>query len=206
MLLLTVKVKRDNLKLNITIKSEEVLSMDDFKVFHARLKEAREKAGMTQKALADKINVSVQTISVYEREKLPTLENLVLITEILNVSVDWLLGKEKPADELENLADVFSMIESLEFAFQTNVDVKKETIGDPYDRRSYDYDSYEITFRNCFKALGDALIAREAIDKINTDANTKESITSVWRKGTIENLRNRKIDDEFRVEADPLPF
>lgn len=206
MLLLTVKVKRDNIKLNIIIKSEEVLSMDDFKVFHARLKEAREKAGMTQKALADKINVSVQTISVYEREKLPTLENLVLITEILNVSVDWLLGKEKPADELENLADVFSMIESLEYAFQTTVDVTKETIEDPYDRQSYNYDAYEITFRNCHKALGDALIAREAINRINTDTNTKQSITSVWRKGTLENLRNCKLYSEFPIDDNSLPF
>lgn len=51
--------------------------------------------GLSQEALAEKMNISRQAISKWERdEALPDLENLVILSQTLNVSTDFLLGLE----------------------------------------------------------------------------------------------------------------
>ena len=58
----------------------------------ARIKAAREKAGMTQEDLAAALEMSPTHISVIERGvKSPKLETLVNIANVLNVSTDTLL-------------------------------------------------------------------------------------------------------------------
>ena len=58
----------------------------------ARIKAAREKAGMTQEDLAAALEMSPTHISVIERGvKSPKLETLVNIANVLNVSSDMLL-------------------------------------------------------------------------------------------------------------------
>ena len=58
----------------------------------ARIKAAREKAGMTQEDLAAALEMSPTHISVIERGvKAPKLETLVNIANTLNVSSDMLL-------------------------------------------------------------------------------------------------------------------
>ncbi len=63
-----------------------------------RIAETRKSLGLTQQALADKIDgITVQMISIYEKEKqTPSLKNLIRIAENLDVSIDYLVfGKEK---------------------------------------------------------------------------------------------------------------
>lgn len=54
----------------------------------------RENKGLTQKELAERVNLSQQTIGHYEvgRAK-PDLETLQKLSEIFNCSVDYLLGR-----------------------------------------------------------------------------------------------------------------
>lgn len=60
--------------------------------FAKRLKEARKSMGLTQKQLADKINYSGKSVSKWESgDGLPTVETLVQLSKILNVSVDHLI-------------------------------------------------------------------------------------------------------------------
>jgi transcriptional regulator with XRE-family HTH domain len=65
--------------------------------FCERLKEARTKAGLSQKELGDKVNIARRTISYYETGyKLPTFTIISKIAAVLKVSLDWLAyGKEK---------------------------------------------------------------------------------------------------------------
>jgi len=64
----------------------------DLHAVGARIKAAREKAGMTQEDLADALEMSPTHISVIERGvKSPKLETLVRIANILHVSSDALL-------------------------------------------------------------------------------------------------------------------
>ncbi len=69
--------------------------MGDISIFSKRLKKIREKNGLTQTALATKINVTPQTISAYEKSiKKPTLENALAVAEEFGVSLDWMCGRE----------------------------------------------------------------------------------------------------------------
>jgi len=60
------------------------------------LKIARIKAGLSQSELAKKVNVQSFSISRYETgTQYPSIETLLKMSEVLNVSVDHLLGKEE---------------------------------------------------------------------------------------------------------------
>ena len=60
-----------------------------------RIQEAREKKRMTQEALAEAVNYSANHISVIERgQKLPRLDKLVQIANVLEVDADQLLNAD----------------------------------------------------------------------------------------------------------------
>ena len=60
-----------------------------------RIRQARELAGLTQEKLAETIGVSRTAIVRWESgETDPTLEHLIAMTAILNVSADFLLGTD----------------------------------------------------------------------------------------------------------------
>ncbi len=73
--------------------------MGELTMFAKRLKEIREKRGLKQIDLAEKLDMSPQTISAYEKAEIaakvgknPTLESAIKIAEGLGVSLDWLCG------------------------------------------------------------------------------------------------------------------
>ena len=62
--------------------------------FNERLKSLRTSSGLSQKAFADKIEMSKSSINMYERgEREPSLETLEAIADFFNVDMDYLLGK-----------------------------------------------------------------------------------------------------------------
>ncbi len=64
------------------------------KIFGERLKELRVSKKMSQAQLAHILNVSGNTICSWEKDKQePSLETLVRLSEIMEVSVDYLVGK-----------------------------------------------------------------------------------------------------------------
>ena len=64
--------------------------------FSGRLVMARKETGMTQSAVAEKLNVSFQAVSLWERgETAPDIDKLADIASLYQVSLDWLLtGKQ----------------------------------------------------------------------------------------------------------------
>lgn len=61
-----------------------------------RIKKLRKEKGLTQKELANELNVSRPTITCYETGKrTPDKERLLEIANFFNVSVDYLLGNEE---------------------------------------------------------------------------------------------------------------
>ena len=79
--------------------------------FSERLKELRKKANFTQVEVAEKLGISQPAYASWERGvKKPTHENLVKIAQVLNVSVDYLVGNsEEKSDELDNIELLFRM-------------------------------------------------------------------------------------------------
>lgn len=61
--------------------------------FPERLKTLREESGFTQQHLAEVLNLTSGAVSHYENgTNEPTIETLIRIADILNVSVDYLVG------------------------------------------------------------------------------------------------------------------
>ena len=79
--------------------------------FAERLKTLRKQVKLTQAQIAEKLNISQQAYASWERGvKKPTQDNLVKIAQILNVSVDYLVGNsEEKSDELDNIELLFRM-------------------------------------------------------------------------------------------------
>lgn len=79
--------------------------------FAERLKTLRKQVKLTQAQIAEKLNISQQAYASWEHGvKKPTQENLVKIAQVLNVSVDYLVGNsEEGIDELDNIELLFRM-------------------------------------------------------------------------------------------------
>lgn len=66
-----------------------------------RLKEVRNEKGLNQKKIATCLNITQQTYSDYETGRTnPDIDTLILISDILETSIDYLLGRE---DDLGNI-------------------------------------------------------------------------------------------------------
>jgi len=79
--------------------------------FSERLKKLRKDTGLTQVDVASKLGISQQAYASWERGvKKPTQDNLVKIAQILNVSVDYLVGNsQETLGELDNIELLFRM-------------------------------------------------------------------------------------------------
>ena len=83
------------------------------------LKEAREKAGYSQSDVAEKLNISRQSVSRWENGwSYPDVENLVILSQMYKISLDDLLensSTEKITDETEakHYSDILTKVEHL---------------------------------------------------------------------------------------------
>ncbi|MBQ7674362.1 MAG: helix-turn-helix transcriptional regulator [Alphaproteobacteria bacterium] len=88
--------------------------------FGANLKEIRKNRKLTQKKLAEKINVTESTICRYEANTLtPSYEGLISLAAVLNVPIEYLFSSERKssvstyglsdtqAEIIKNLTDMF---------------------------------------------------------------------------------------------------
>lgn len=65
----------------------------DIKMFCERLEKLRKSHKLTQKQLADELNVSKQTISNWENNNIfPSIETLIKICKFFNVTTDYILN------------------------------------------------------------------------------------------------------------------
>lgn len=73
----------------------------------SRINELRQSFGWNQVELASKINVTKQTVSNWENENIqPSIEMLVRLSKVFNVSTDYLLGLDNvPRISIEGLSD-----------------------------------------------------------------------------------------------------
>ena len=62
--------------------------------FGEKLKEARQKAGLSQEQLSEKLHVSRSAVAKWETDKgMPDIENLKAASQLLGVSIDYLLDE-----------------------------------------------------------------------------------------------------------------
>lgn len=65
-------------------------------IFGKRLREMRIARGMTQQFLADAIHVELRSYQCYEQgTRQPSLKLIVALADILDISTDYLLGRDE---------------------------------------------------------------------------------------------------------------
>ena len=99
-------------------------------IFIERLKQLREAKNLTQLRLAMELNVSQETISVYEIGKaVPPAEMLVKLADTLDTSVDYILGR----------TDIKSTLRASELSEQ-EAEILTILRKQPEDKRIFVYD------------------------------------------------------------------
>lgn len=88
-----------------------------------KLKDARMKSGFTQETVAEKINVSRQTISNWENEKsYPDIISVIELSSLYSISLDDLLkGDERMMEHLEESTNVVKSTRKLIGAILLNI-------------------------------------------------------------------------------------
>ena len=88
-----------------------------------KLKEARLNRDLTQEVIAEKLNVSRQTISNWENEKsYPDIISVIALSDLYSVSLDELLkGDQKMAEHLEESTNVVKSNKKLTGAILLNI-------------------------------------------------------------------------------------
>ena len=67
--------------------------------FGEKLKEARQRAGLSQEQLSEKLHVSRSAVAKWETDKgMPDIENLKATAQLLDVSIDYLLRDDYNED------------------------------------------------------------------------------------------------------------
>ena len=73
------------------------------KMIGTKIAEARKRKGLTQEELGEKLDLSFQAVSSWERgETVPDLKNLVRLRDVLGVSLDALTSDSDTGWELKN--------------------------------------------------------------------------------------------------------
>lgn len=66
-----------------------------------KLKEARKQAGLSQEQLSEKLGISRSAVAKWETDNgIPDVDNLKVLSKLLNVSIDYLLDDEEVMNEL----------------------------------------------------------------------------------------------------------
>ncbi len=101
--------------------------------FGKRVKELRQRAGLTQQQLAERILVSKAAISNYELyERNPSPEILIKLARVFHVSTDYLLGVEEKIQVLD-VSDLTD--EDVEVLEQTAALLRKKNLEQKQTRR-----------------------------------------------------------------------
>lgn len=65
-----------------------------------KLKEVRKENGLSQEQLSEKLGVSRSAVAKWETDKgIPDIDNLKVISQLLNVSIDYLINDDSTSDE-----------------------------------------------------------------------------------------------------------
>lgn len=81
-----------------------------------RISKRRKELNLTQEQLAEKINLSLQSVSCIELgKKVIRSDNLLKLCNTLKISSDYILTGEKNADQLEGVSKKLAMLEEADF-------------------------------------------------------------------------------------------
>lgn len=146
-------------------------------IFSEKLQLIRRNKGFTQEQLAEKLNVSRQAVAKWESgQAFPDIANLIQISSIFNVTVDYLVKEQECMLKLD---DGFDCDIKMLIAFRLEANVHtyaaymNETDSSRFDSHDYSYTNGPYTYYDTYVG-GEAFAGEEA----------------VWYKGRAEYAMN----------------
>jgi len=90
-----------------------------------RIKELRKKMGLSQKQLADKLNVAATTLGYWEKGAYePSTEMMKRIADIFSVSVDYLIERDCFSDSFDSFVSLSEKEKRLILAYRNNANMQ----------------------------------------------------------------------------------
>ena len=132
-------------------------------IFSEKLQLIRKSKGMTQEDLAEKLAVSRQAVAKWESGQVyPDISNLIQISNLFNVTVDYLVRDQECMVSYENTEDS-DISKLIEFRLEANVNTyaayMNETDSTRIDSHDFSYSSGPYTYHDTY--VGGAKFAGE---------------------------------------------
>lgn len=183
----------------------------DSSAFGERLKEARNKKGLTQQELSEMTGISKIMISSYENPnskngKNPTLSNVYLLANALDVSIDFLCGNKpkisyadvfKTLVEYDKICEIIvedvDIIENYSVIPEFVKDLPIET-QDELERHDCDVHEYKIPFINFHNSRFDKILEEwKSIKTLYVAGTLSEKIYNLWVQDTLKKCADLTI-------------
>lgn len=118
-------------------------------IFSEKLAVLRKNKGLTQEALAEKLNVSRQAVAKWESgQAYPDISNLIQISNLMNVTVDYLVRDGECIKSLDSDADAgtdANIEEIIQFRLEANVNTYAAFMNEVESTR---LDSHDFHYQN----------------------------------------------------------
>ncbi len=179
-----------------------------------RILKFRKKSHLSQCDLANKLNISRQSISLWETDQtIPSIDNLISLANIFNVSLDELCGN-KIKKQNYNLAYLILDQLLLKKDYKNIEIIANEIIkDDPKQYKAYLYLLLKAYNLNSFKELGtiENIKDNELYKKALSNANKKEKeeltkiVNTPFKKNTSFQIpKSKNMYEEMREKAKEL--
>ncbi|WP_415348385.1 S24 family peptidase [Clostridium perfringens] len=158
-----------------------------------KLQVFREDNDMTQAELAKKLNISRATLSYYENAKTePPIYTLIKMSEVLNCSIDSLLGLEKDSNSKSN-QETTTDFSSKNFQLNNLIKKNKKT-----------FDELNLSKRRVDRMLDELSLSKRRSDRILDDLimskKRNDLIFKEFEKAINRSDASKKIFDELSEE------
>ncbi|MDT7989168.1 helix-turn-helix domain-containing protein, partial [Clostridium perfringens] len=158
-----------------------------------KLQVFREDNDMTQAELAKKLNISRATLSYYENAKTePPIYTLIKMSEVLNCSIDSLLGLEKDSNSKSN-QETSTDFSSKNFQLDNLIKKNKKT-----------FDELNLSKRRVDRMLDELSLSKRRSDRILDDLimskKRNDLIFKEFEKAINRSDASKKIFDELSEE------
>lgn len=183
--------------------------MDYKEIFSKRLVELREAQNITQQELADKLQITRQSLSLYEKaERTINIELLARIADFFNVSTDYLMGRTEISTMNKDIQNACKVTGLSEEAIVNLKEIQKTKFNDSFeDLKRSDIINTCIS-HPMFKALIDSIVEMIRISDaykisfITNDSDIQSEIESHWTKEFV--LSKYLTDEIFKHFCDSL--
>ncbi len=152
-----------------------------------RIKEVRQRAGLTQALFGEKIGITGASVMNYEKgTKLPPLETVMNVARCFDVSLDWLCGIEKAkkpftyADAVREIIDIADMLD-----MRADIGIDPENTGKHL---------LHLVARD--EAIASMLGGWIKMRQLKQDGIVDEPMYKTWVDGVIISLEKYSFDSE----------